>query len=118
MDNKEQQPKLRHRIRHPGLWPTKEDAMKKEESMKRTQCVPKIVEQLTREQLDGLIGLPVDEAEQFVTGKKLKPYTWPEGQILPAKSLAGDVVKLHYNENNNIVSAETQASIDAKYSKN
>jgi hypothetical protein len=70
---------------------------------------------VNRQQLDSLIGLSVAEAEKNVIDAKLKPQSLSEDAIVPAITIASDIVRICYNENNVVTSAETQKSIDEKH---
>lgn len=65
--------------------------------------------------LKALVGLTVAKAEAAVRKAGLEPESLTEDQIVPDITLPRNVVRLRFNTQNKVVSAETQASIDAKY---
>lgn len=65
--------------------------------------------------LKALVGLTRTQAEAAVRKAGLEPQSLTEDQITISIALAKNVVQLRYNAKNKIVSAVTQASIDAQY---
>lgn len=70
---------------------------------------------MTRQELDSLIGLNVKDAEKNVCDHGLIPNSLHQETIVIALSLPVNEVRLVHDNNSIVVSAETQASIDAKY---
>jgi len=65
--------------------------------------------------LKALVGLTVAKAEAAVRKAGLEPQSLTEDQITISIALPKNVVQLRYNAKNKVVSAQTQASIDASY---
>ena len=70
---------------------------------------------MTREQLNALVGLSVGDAADLVRAAGKQPRVYHEHDVIISISLPEDVVQLLLNDVNIVTSAETQASIDAKY---
>jgi hypothetical protein len=70
---------------------------------------------MNRQELDALIGLHFDDAADKVSEAGLEPDLCLKGEIRISLSLRGNVVKIVYDDKGNVISAETQASIDDKY---
>lgn len=71
---------------------------------------------MTQQQLAALVGLPLAEAETLVRAAGYRPRSLTKDAITTALSLPGNVVEIRYDDAEVVLSAETQASIDAKYS--
>ena len=69
---------------------------------------------MNRQELDALVGLRVVDAEIVVRDCGLEPQSYQKDQPVIALSLPDNVVQIGY-DNDIVTSAETQASIDAKY---
>ena len=72
---------------------------------------------MDNKQLESLIGMSLTEAEAAVRANGLKPQTLAEGTIVPMKAIPSDTVRLRH-KNGVIDYAETQRSIDEKYTNN
>lgn len=70
---------------------------------------------MTKDMLNGLIGLSIESAEEFVRKQGLVPRIYREDEIRTASCLPSNVVELNYDSENKVVTAETQVTIDAKY---
>jgi hypothetical protein len=71
---------------------------------------------MNEQQLNDLVGLPLAEAETLVRAAGCEPRSLTQDEITISLSLPGNVVQLRYDDAEVVLSAETQASIDAKYS--
>ena len=70
---------------------------------------------MTRSDLDNLIGLDVYDAELIVKNLNLIPKSIHFKTITNMLCLPKNIVRIRYDNNNKVISAETQESIDAKY---
>ena len=66
-------------------------------------------------ELNALVGLSITAAEEVVRAAGLKPRTFHVDAVRTMACLPRNVVELNHDDNDVVVSANTQKSIDAKY---
>lgn len=72
---------------------------------------------MNQTQLKKLVGLTVAKAKKAIKAAGLVSRVYDENAIIISLSLPANVVKITKDENGIVTTAETQASIDAKYAK-
>lgn len=70
---------------------------------------------MNRQELDGLIGLSVNDASLLIFKSKMAPRSYLDGTVTPSYTIPPNVVQIYHDKNDIVISAETQASIDASY---
>lgn len=72
---------------------------------------------MNRNELDELVGLTVQEAELLVRKAGLEPQSGPLGEARISLALPANVVQLNFDNDNFVVSADTQSTIDSSAKK-